>query len=532
MTMSSGWTKVEREREVRAGLFSGAEAIPLEGVSVEAHLKDFAAKVTLSQRYVNRESHPIEAVYVFPLDEGAAVCSFEAVVDSVRVTGQAMEREKAFERYDDAMAAGHGAYLLDEERADVFTVSVGNLPPGKEAFIRITTVAEMPSDGDDIRFTLPTTVSPRYAPEADRKGVGQSAADALNPPVAPQVPYGLDLTVTLEMPCAIRGVESPTHPLSFELDGSRGTAALLAFLPRLGESASRRRPCEAIFLVDRSGSMGGTSIQEARNALQLCLRSLDAGSRFNVVGFGSMFQKLFPESRPYDDASLAEATRYVAAMDADLGGTEILPALEAVLSAPAVAELPRQVFLLTDGEEAVLRKVPVALTHGWGGMMQAASMPMTPPAPLERTGAFARPTVLGAAKAFFDRVSAPPPAANAAPRQAESPEPSGSESLRPVDRLVALQRADGSWELTRELANLLGLKLRTLEKLLDAAAGDPEKGRRALATSLALRWLNVNASSERDEWALLAAKAQAWLDAANVRARDGRDVAELAAGLI
>jgi hypothetical protein len=779
MTMSSGWTKVEREREVRAGLFSGAEAIPLEGVSVEAHLKDFAAKVTLSQRYVNRESHPIEAVYVFPLDEGAAVCSFEAVVDAVRVTGQAMEREKAFERYDDAMAAGHGAYLLDEERADVFTVSVGNLPPGKEATIRITTVAEMPADGDDIRFTLPTTVSPRYAPEADRKGVGQSPADALNPPVALQVPYGLDLTVTLEMPCAIRGVESPTHPLSFELDGSRGTvrlgeritvldrdfvlkvklekphaarawiehdprgtAALLAFLPRLGESASRRRPCEAIFLVDRSGSMGGTSIQEARNALQLCLRSLDAGSRFNVVGFGSTFQKLFPESRPYDDASLAEATRYVAAMDADLGGTEILPALEAVLSAPAVAELPRQVFLLTDGEvtntdevislaashaprariftfgigagasahlvrgiaragrgeaefiapgdrieakvvrqlskalapaltdivvdwggleaiqaphllppvfsggrvlvygfvkgdrpatvtlsaqgpdgpiseslvidpaggdegdliatltartlirdleegvsplhvrrgsqqergqtgrtervkeeivrlgttyslasretsfvavehrqtplgeEAVLRKVPVALTHGWGGMMQAASMPMTPPAPLERTGAFARPTVLGAAKAFFDRVSAPPPAANAAPRQAESPEPSGSESLRPVDRLVALQRADGSWELTRELANLLGLKLRTLEKLLDAAAGDPEKARRALATSLALRWLNANASSERDEWALLAAKAQAWLDAANVRARDGRDVAELAAGLI
>jgi hypothetical protein len=95
------------------------------------------------------------------------------------------------------------------------------------------------------------------------------------------------------------------------------------------------------------------------------------------------------------------------------------------------------------GEEAVLRKVPVALTRGWGGMMQAASMKMTPPA------------------------------ANAAPRQAESPEPSGNESLRPVDRLVALQRADGRWELTRELADLLGMKLRTLEKLLDAAAGDP-----------------------------------------------------------
>lgn len=775
--MSSGWTQVEQEGEVRAGLFSGAEAIPLEGVSVEAHLKDFTAKVTISQRFVNRGPRPIEAVYVFPLDEGAAVCSFEAVVDGVRVTGQAMDREKAFEKYDDAMAAGHGAYLLDEERADVFTVSVGNLPPGKEATIRIATVAELSAEGDDIRFTLPTTVSPRYAPEADRKGVGRSPAEALNPPVAFQVSYSLDLTVTLEMPSAIRGVESPTHPLSFELDGPRGTvrlgervaaldrdfvlkvrlekphaarawverdprgiAALLAFLPHLSDSASKRRPCEAVFVVDRSGSMGGTSIQEARNALQICLRSLDSRSRFNVVGFGSTFRKLFPESRPYDDASLAEATRHVAAMDADLGGTEILPALEAVLSAPSVSELPRQVFLLTDGEvtntdevialaashasrariftfgigagasahlvrgiaragrgeaefiapgerieakvvrqlskalspaltdvavdwgglealqapyvvppvfiggrvlvygfvkgdrpatvtlrgqgpdgpiseslavdpaggaegdliatlaaralirdleegvsplhvgrgsqqdrgqtarterakkeivrlgttyslvsretsfvavehrktplgeEVVLRRVPVALTRGWGGMMQGASMPMPSPALVARSAASVRPTVLGAAKAFFDRVSAPPPAGRAAPRQAESV--SESSSLRPSDRLVALQRADGSWELTQELADLLGLKLRTLVQLLDAAPGDPEAARRALATSLALRWLAVHASAERDEWALLATKAQSWLDAAGVRTRDGRDTTDLAAGLV
>ncbi len=780
--MSSGWTQVEREREVRAGLFSGAEAIPLEGVSVEAHLKDFTAKVILSQRFVNRESKPVEAVYVFPLDEGAAVCGFEAIVDGLRVTGQAMEREMAFEKYDDAMAAGHGAYLLDEDRADVFTVSAGNLPPGKEATIRIATVAELQAEGDDIRFTLPTTVSPRYAPEADRKGIGQSPAQALNPPVALQVPYGLDLKVTLEMPSAIRGVESPTHAISVELDGlcgtvrlgeritsldrdfvlkvklekphaarawverdPRGTAALLAFLPRLGESASKKKPCEVIFLVDRSGSMGGTSIEEARNALQLCLRSLNSGSRFNIVGFGSTFQKLFPESRAYDDASLAEATRHVATMDADLGGTEILPALEAVLSAPLGAELPRQVFLLTDGEvtntdevialaashashariftfgigagasahlvrgiaragrgeaefiapgerieakvvrqlskalspaltdiavdwggleaiqapyvvppvflggrvlvygfvkgdrsatvtlsaqgpdgpiseslvvdptsgaegdliatlaartlirdleegasplhvrrgsrqergqaghsekvpdkvnaeivrlgttyslasretsfvavehrqaplgeEAVLRKIPIALTRGWGGTMQAASMPMAAPAPAAMSAAAGmRPTVLGAAKAFFDRVSAPVSAAKPAPKQAESV--SESTSLRPIDRLVALQRADGSWGLTRELADLLGLKLRTLEKLLDAVVGDPETARRAMATSLALRWLELRASAKRDEWALLAAKAQTWLDTASVRTRDGKGIAELAAGLI
>ena len=109
-------------------------------------------------------------------------------------------------------------------------------------------------------------------------------------------------------------------------------------------------PLEIVFLVDRSGSMAGGSIEEARNALQLCLRSLPAGILFNVVGFGSSFEKLFPRSRPYDEKSLAEASAHVKEMDADLGGTEILPALEAVLAVPAPADAIRQLFILTDGQ--------------------------------------------------------------------------------------------------------------------------------------------------------------------------------------
>ena len=86
----------------------------------------------MTQRFVNRESQPIEAVYVFPLDEGAAVCGFEAMIDGRLVVGEVKEREEAFRIYDDAMERGDGAFLLDEERPDVFQASVGNLPPGKE----------------------------------------------------------------------------------------------------------------------------------------------------------------------------------------------------------------------------------------------------------------------------------------------------------------------------------------------------------------------------------------------------------------
>ena len=117
--------------------------MPLAGVSIDAEICSFYAKVVVAHRYVNRESTPIEAVYVFPLDEGAAVCAFEAVVDGTLVVGEVHERDKAFEMYDDAMEAGHGAFLLDEERPDVFQASIGNLPPGKEVLVKLTYVTEL-----------------------------------------------------------------------------------------------------------------------------------------------------------------------------------------------------------------------------------------------------------------------------------------------------------------------------------------------------------------------------------------------------
>ena len=149
----------------RAGLFTTSDVpVPLAGVSVVADIVNLCTRVTVTQRFVNRETTPIEAVYLFPLDEGAAVCGFEALIDGTLVVGEAMEREAAFAKYDDAMQDGHGAYLLDEERPDVFQASVGNLPPGKEAVLKITYVSELGVQDGALRFVVPTTVSPRYAP--------------------------------------------------------------------------------------------------------------------------------------------------------------------------------------------------------------------------------------------------------------------------------------------------------------------------------------------------------------------------------
>jgi len=746
----------EKKEAANVGLVAEGSAVPLEGVSVEAWIKEFCARVTVSQRYRNTGAKPIEAVYVFPLDEGAAVSGFEAVIDGVHVLGEVKEREQAFSDYDDALAAGHGAYLLDQERPDVFTASIGNLPPGKEALVRLSYVTELEREGDDIRFVLPTTVSPRYAPAEDRVGVGRTPAEALNPPVAWSVPYGLELVAHLEAGSAIRSVESPTHPISVELDGARGTvrlggretaldrdfvlrvalaepqkprawvevddagrrAALLVFTPKFEVEEA---PSEILFVIDRSGSMEGTSIAEARNALQLSLRSLTAGNRFNIVGFGSTYEVLFPESRPYDEKSLAEASAHVQSLRANLGGTEILAPLKAVLEKEPIAGLPRQLFILTDGQvtntEAViqlirrhsettrvftfgvgagasrhlvrglaragggsaefispgerievkvmrqlgkalapaltevkvdwgglrarqaphhlppvfaggrvlaygfledatggevslsargpkcpisfslkvdpeyahrgdligtlcartmirdleegmsplhdrrgslqervtkdrvkeeivqlgvtyglasretsfvavekretpvagemeLKRVPIALTHGWGGLDQVVLRSRVSGvylgSPRAAAVAFRPAKTLGALGPIKDAVfgaSADVPEDLALGMAMPAAPP-----MRPLDRLVALQRADGSWELTKELADILGKKLTELESELSGVR-DLGETRRAWATALALVWLKTEASNEIGEWVFLEKKARQWLSA-------------------
>lgn len=370
----------------QCGLFAPDKLpIPLTGVRIDGQISDLTARVTVTQRFVNRETNPLEVVYVFPLDEGAAVCGFEAVIDGTLVVGEVQEREQAFRTYDEAIEAGHGGFLVDEERPDIFQANVGNLLPGKEVTLRLTYVTELNVQGGRVRFALPTTVSPRYAPAEDRRGVGRPDSEALNPPVTWEVPYGLELTLRVEMAGGATRMESPSHAVAIALDGGNATVTLsqrdtpldrdfvllvdapslsapqvrverddedalaiaVAFVP---EPPQAQSPAEVVFLVDRSGSMAGPSIAEVRNALQLCLRSMIPGCRFNIVGFGSTIDPLFAASREYDDASLAEATAYVARLEADLGGTELLPALTHVLDRPARGSLSRQIVVITDGQ--------------------------------------------------------------------------------------------------------------------------------------------------------------------------------------
>lgn len=108
-----------------AGLLTTAgESLPLQSVHVRGQIIDVVAKCTAYQTYVNDHTQAIEAKYVFPLDESAAVCGFEAYINDKHIVGKVKEKTEAREEYKQAIERGDGAYLLEEEESvpNVFTV--------------------------------------------------------------------------------------------------------------------------------------------------------------------------------------------------------------------------------------------------------------------------------------------------------------------------------------------------------------------------------------------------------------------------
>jgi Ca-activated chloride channel family protein len=118
---------------------------------------------------------------------------------------------------------GDGGFLLDEERPDV-PGEHRQPPPGSAR--QAPYVTELSVSRRGLRFSIPTTVSPRYAPAEDRAAVGRSDAEALNPPRAWKVPYGLELSLRLSMTGTISRLESPSHPVSVSMNGPSTSVTL------------------------------------------------------------------------------------------------------------------------------------------------------------------------------------------------------------------------------------------------------------------------------------------------------------------
>ncbi|KAM9121407.1 von Willebrand factor A domain-containing protein 5A-like [Pangshura tecta] len=389
-------------------LNSSNKPVPLRSGSVTVLIRGFVADVGCELLYRNDEQGPVEAVFVFPVDAEAAVYAFQARLGGACIQAQLREKKQAQEMYGDALAGGQSSFLLQQEGAggDVFSCSLGNLPPGEEAVLTLRYVCELPLEPDGAaRYMLPAVLRPRYTPHGwDGEDVTQGV------PRVPQgeLPYTLSLSATLQSPHGIDRVLSncsltplsytagnrtsaqvslaetppwgrdmellvyyaephkPSAVLELGLPGAEpgslmgDPAVMVTLLPSLPEAVPGQSPSgEFIFLLDRSGSMAcpmdgrdgsPQRIDSAKETLVLLLKSLPLGCYFNIYGFGSRFESFYPQSVAYTQQTMAESLQRIQQLQADLGGTEILAPLRAIYRSPCRDGHPRQLFVFTDGE--------------------------------------------------------------------------------------------------------------------------------------------------------------------------------------
>uniref|UniRef100_A0A8D0UPN1 Poly [ADP-ribose] polymerase n=1 Tax=Sus scrofa TaxID=9823 RepID=A0A8D0UPN1_PIG len=359
---------------VKAGLQDpSGNSVPLEDVHIKGKIIDFVAQVIVFQTYTNQSPVPIEAKYVFPLDDKAAVCGFEAFINGKHIVGEV--RGPLARPQPSASGHGLGGLFLFQ---DIFTVSVGNLPPKAKVLIKITYITELSLQGACAAFFLPATVAPWQQDRAVNENT--------------QVPSFLlifgsfSLTLSIEMPHLIEFISSDTHQLrqkrtdckavistveGSSLDSSgfslriglldaclsrmwvekhpekESEACMLVFQPDLGsippEQAERS---EVVICLDCSNSMEGETFLEAQQVALHALSLVGEPQKMNIVRFGTGYKELF--SYPKCVTSSSTASECIRTAAPTMGNTELWKVLWHLSLLPPAHGL-RNILLISDG---------------------------------------------------------------------------------------------------------------------------------------------------------------------------------------
>jgi Ca-activated chloride channel homolog len=403
-----------RESEPGFGVLTSARGhLPLVAMDVSARLTGLVSSVSIRQTFRNCLSVAIEATYIFPLPDRAAVTDFAVTIGGRRIVGILKERQAARDSYDAAIEAGQRAAIVEEERPDIFTTRVGNLAPGEDAVVELTLAGRLPYEDGEATFRFPLVVAPRYVPgellEGESVGAGTVGdtdavpdASRIRPPVLlPGVanPVKLSLSATIDpggldvadlrsslhavttsgaLPGAVTLEIQPGERLDrdfilrFRVGGDRlaasvscvvapdtdgtgeGTFVVTVVPPLVEADGHRAEPRDVVVALDRSGSMGGWKMVAARRAAARIIDSLTSADRFGVLAFDHVVERPAVPSGGLVEATDRNrylAVEWLARLEAR-GGTELLPALTQALTAlpPSERGRARTCVLVTDGQ--------------------------------------------------------------------------------------------------------------------------------------------------------------------------------------
>jgi len=401
---------------VRYGLYQvdSVKSIPLTDVSFKIDIKDALSTVEITQVYINNNNNPVECEYKFPVDPiSMAVTSLTIMIDDEVIEGKIMDKEKADEKYSDAIARGNTAFKMNNKdlQPDIIQMNVGNLLPEQKAKVMIKYAKLLDIEDNSWSFRIPLTYTPSYIQKSSSKGHSRGPNKKSLQVSGGRLSYKWNMSMTIQSSKKITRLVCLSHAIDTTFKQNNRVAeinlvdqdevhdhdliflyrteafeepsvviqkcpefdkyaALISFYPSfLGEVEESSKTIdtdssksyikaseevvtgsgEYVFLLDCSGSMSGNRIKLAVIALEAFLRSLPVDSRFNIVCFGSTHKSFSNESVEYNSENLNNALKFAKKSGATLGGTEIDAALESVVSKECKEGYPRNIFLLTDG---------------------------------------------------------------------------------------------------------------------------------------------------------------------------------------
>lgn len=341
------------------------------------------AKVTLKQQFFNQSDHYVEGKYLFPLPEDAAVNAMRMQVAGRVIHGKIHEKQKAKQIYEKAKSQGKKAGLVKQNRPNLFTTQLANIPPQEAITVEITYIEKIDYAHNVFSLHVPMTFTPRYALDeqvasdvasiftAKKNELGNVASvkvaisgaaylrnirshhhEITSQPKRDQllittkekhIAMDRDFTLSWQM-----GKDDLQHLFFFreEVDGEE--YGLVMITPPLEPKPKKSLKREVIYIIDTSGSMGGDSIRQAKSSLTKAVQQLEANDLFNIIEFNSVHHKLFSESRQASAEVKKEALKFVSQLNAE-GGTEMAPALQEALTMEEHSDYLRQIVFMTDG---------------------------------------------------------------------------------------------------------------------------------------------------------------------------------------
>ncbi len=338
--------------------------VQLKEVGISGNMCGEYVEISIKQVYENKGNNNIDGVYTFPIPDTAVITGFEAALGGRTLKALVEDFEEAKRIYEESEETKVNALSLEEPYPNVYQFTIGQILPGESVKIKFSYMDMLVYEEDSLILTIPSVVQPLREDNIDEVSADINAYETT---------YKSSLNLLIEPLTKIR-IESPSHDIKIEWEEDINLAKItfdkyntrldkdlvlvfteekpaeaagmiykyiennedkgilyLRLLPKL-ESSEEEKPNNYIFLVDASDSMSGVKLEEAKDALQLCIRNLSEGDSFNIVAFESRLHFFSDFGKvSFNDENLRKATEWINNLQAGKGA-QIFEALKYALS--------------------------------------------------------------------------------------------------------------------------------------------------------------------------------------------------------